>query len=150
MAAYATHTDIESLVAGREYAFSGTTKPTDTEVDGYCAQITQQLNSHLEQAGYALPVVGADPRDLLKLYCCYGAIPLVEMSRTPDELKGDEKDLPTTYRGYYEQALKDIDAKKFNAPFSTTATGGGFGDYWSANTDDTDAVDAWFKREDKF
>jgi hypothetical protein len=150
MAAYATHTDIESLVAGRAYTFGAATKPTDTQVDAYCDQITAELNGVLEQAGYVVPVVGTDPLAVLKLYCCYGVIPLVEMSRTPDELKGDEKNLGDIYRGWYEAALKAISAKKLNAPFSTTATGGGFGDYWSANPDDTDAVDAWFKREDKF
>ena len=150
MADYAGHADVEATVAGRTYAFSGTTKPTDTEVDAYCGQITQELNGVMEAAGYTVPVTDADALKLLKLYCCYGVIPLVEMSRTPDELKGDEKNLGDIYRGWYEAALKAISAKKLNAPFSTTATGGGFGDYWSANTDDTDAVDAWFKREDKF
>jgi hypothetical protein len=150
MAAYASNTDIIALVAGRSYAFGTATKPTAVQVDAYCEQITEQLNGVLEQAGYTTPVTDTDALKLLKLFCCYGAIPLVEISRTPDELKGDEKDLAGTYRGFYEQALKDISGKKLNAPFSTTATGGGFGDYWSNNPDDTDAVEPWFKREDQF
>lgn len=146
---YATHADIEALIAGRNYAFAGTTLPTDTQVDTYCDQITQELDGYLEQAGYVVPVTDASALKLVKLWCCYGVVPLVETASRPDRMV-DALDIGGQYRKMYEAAIKTIQAKALNAPASAATSAGGFNDYWNKNPTDTDAATPWFKREDKF
>lgn len=148
--AYATHADIEAAVAGRSYAFGSTSKPTDAQVDTYCDQISQELDGYLEQAGYVVPVTDTGALKLLKLWCGYGVIPLVENASRPDRMKTDTVDLATQYRKMYEQALKTIQSKALNAPASAAASAGGLNDYWNANPADTDAATPIFTRGFRF
>jgi hypothetical protein len=147
--AYATHADIEAAVAGRAYTFGAGTKPTDTEVDNYCDQISQELDGVLKQAGYVTPVVDADALKPLKLYCCYGVVPLVEISRTPDEIEGAERDIAAFYSKLYKDALERIRQHQLDAPMSSTATGG-IGSWWNdADCEDEDK-EPMFKKEDRY
>lgn len=148
MADYAAHADVEALLAGRA-AFSSTSKPTDAQVDGFCSQITIELNGVLAGAGYATPVTDTDALKPVKLYCCYGAAYLAERARYP-ERKASEEDPAEEWWERYQNALEMIRAGELAAPLSTASTAGGVGSYWQEHSDDTDAATAWHVREDEF
>lgn len=145
---YATHDDIENLIPGRKYNFTAITLPSTAQVDAYCEQITEELDGYLARAGYLTPVTDDQALKLLKLWTCYGVVPLVEIASRPDEISPEEKDIGGFYRKLYEQVLASIVNRVIDAPMSTSF--GGMSSYWSAHPDDTDARDAMFKREDRY
>ena len=147
--AYITHSDIENLIAGRSYAFSVSTKPTDTQVDAYCTQISQEVDGVLEQAGYVAPVTDSDALETIKLYCAYGVVPLVEISRTPDEIEAAERDIAAFYSKLYKDALERIRQHQFDSPMSSSATGG-IGSWWNDVDCDDDDKEPMFKKEDRY
>jgi len=150
MAAYIAHADIENLIAGREYAFhASTTTPTDAQVDAYCTQISQEIDGVLEQAGYVAPVIDSDALETIKLYCAYGVVPLVEISRTPDEIEGAERDIAGFYEKLYKDALSRISNHQLDAPMSSSATGG-MGSWWLDSDCDDDDKEPMFKKEDRY
>lgn len=144
--AYANHKDITDLMPGRP-EFDEESVPSADQVDGYCEDIGQELNGALKTAGYAVPVTDADAAGLMRLYTFYGVAPLVERARYP-ERKADEFDMANDWYKKYQDALKVIREKRFDAP--GRARSGGFGSYWKSHPEDTAARERSIKRDEPF
>jgi hypothetical protein len=102
---YALHGDVENLVPTVVPAggWTATTKPTDTQVDGYIKQIDGEMRGVIEAAGYTPTPTDATALEVLKLYCCYGVAAMVLLAA-----RSRETDEAAAFRKLYDAGLDRI------------------------------------------
>ena len=85
-----------------------TTKPSTSEVDQFCTDVTAEMDARLRAVGITVPVVDADLLKVLKPIAINGAKAKVLRAKKLEE--GDEE-RSGMYEQLYQDALSRIEAK---------------------------------------
>lgn len=84
------------------------TKPSDTEVTQFCADITAEIDARMRAVGITIPITDADLLKVLKPIAINGAKAKVLRSKQLEE--GDEE-RATTFEELYQSALERIERR---------------------------------------
>jgi hypothetical protein len=105
MTYYCAHADVENLIPTIVPAggFSATTKPTETQVTGYCTQIDGEMRGVIEAAGYANDPTDTTAKAILTLYAAYGVAAMALLASRPLETEQ-----AAAFRKLYEAGLERI------------------------------------------
>jgi hypothetical protein len=100
--AYCTTAEVQSLTG---LTFSGTSRPTTTEVDEFVSDVAAELDGVLQAAGYTLPITDSDALNLLGRYNKFGS---AVQAWHAGYLSNDEPPRVAYWRTAYENFLNRL------------------------------------------
>ncbi len=101
--------------------FDGTTAPTDTQVNTFLTQLSNQLNSWLASAGYVVPVTGPLAKAVLDGYADMGAAGRCELTmRSAGYDKDNQNRRENKFLNEFDKAEAFIRSGALNSLDATT------------------------------